>query len=146
MIGLDTTVIVAHELGEVPLHDQVRKGVSNLLSLREPCFALAPQVIHEFLHVVTDPRRFEKPLTMLDALSRASVWWNATEVTRCSLNTQSMVLFAEWMETLRLGRKRILDTALAASYHRHGITRLATANPDDFAVFGVFSFEDWARY
>ncbi len=37
-----------------------------------------------------------------------------------------------------LGRKRILDTQLAATLHRHGVRRLLTSNPDDFRVFGVF--------
>ena len=48
------------------------------------------------------------------------------------------------MEKFSLGRKRILDTTLAATYHERGIKALATANPADFAIFGVFEFESWA--
>jgi predicted nucleic acid-binding protein len=49
------------------------------------------------------------------------------------------------MEKFRLGRKRILDSYLAATYNERGINRLATANTMDFAVFGVFEFESWAQ-
>ena len=42
-----------------------------------------------------------------------------------------------WMRQFNLGRKRILDTHLAAVLHTHGVRRLFTANPSDFVVFGV---------
>jgi predicted nucleic acid-binding protein len=41
------------------------------------------------------------------------------------------------MRQFNLGRKRILDTHLAAILHTAGINRLMTSNPGDFAVFGV---------
>jgi hypothetical protein len=43
-----------------------------------------------------------------------------------------------WMRQFNLGRKRILDTQLAAIFHTSGVTRLLTSNPADFEVFGVF--------
>jgi len=36
-----------------------------------------------------------------------------------------------------LGRKRILDTHLAAILHTRGVRRLLTSNPADFTVFRV---------
>ena len=41
----------------------------------------------------------------------------------------------EWMRQFNLGRKRILDTHLAAVLYTGGVTRLLTSNPGDFAVF-----------
>ncbi|MFY9826832.1 MAG: hypothetical protein WAM82_36090 [Thermoanaerobaculia bacterium] len=41
----------------------------------------------------------------------------------------------ELMADLQLGRKRILDTALAATLELAGIRRLATFNPSDFKIF-----------
>ena len=37
-----------------------------------------------------------------------------------------------------LGRKRLLDTLLAATYWQAGIQSLLTTNPADFGVFGTF--------
>jgi len=50
----------------------------------------------------------------------------------------STKLFFEWMIQYRLGRKRLRDTMLAASYFSAGVTRIVTLNPKDFDVFGCF--------
>jgi phage-related baseplate assembly protein len=42
-----------------------------------------------------------------------------------------------WMRQFNLGRKRILDTQLAAVLRVSGVRRLLTSNPADFQVFGV---------
>jgi hypothetical protein len=41
------------------------------------------------------------------------------------------------MRQFNLGRKRILDTHLAAILHTNGVRRLLTSNPADFKIFGV---------
>ncbi|MBI5386642.1 MAG: hypothetical protein HZA90_18380 [Verrucomicrobia bacterium] len=41
------------------------------------------------------------------------------------------------MRQFNLGRKRILDTHLAAVLNIAGVRRLLASNPADFAVFGV---------
>ena len=43
-----------------------------------------------------------------------------------------------WMRQFNLGRKRILDTHLAAILHTAGARRLLTSNAKDFTVFNVF--------
>lgn len=48
----------------------------------------------------------------------------------------SMDQTPRWMRQFCLGRKRILDTQLAAVLHGNGAYRLFTTNPKDFAVFG----------
>ena len=47
--------------------------------------------------------------------------------------------FLDAMACHRLGRKRVLDTMLAAIYRSAGITSLLTLNAEDFAVFREFS-------
>jgi hypothetical protein len=46
------------------------------------------------------------------------------------------------MERFRLGRKRILDTALAATVEMAGVSRLATLNARDFALFPFLELVD----
>jgi hypothetical protein len=50
---------------------------------------------------------------------------------------ESVRQMLRWMRQFNLGRKRILDTHLAAVLHTAGVRRLLTSNPADFAVFGV---------
>jgi hypothetical protein len=43
------------------------------------------------------------------------------------------------MQQFSLGRKRLLDTLLAATYREAGIQSLLTTNQSDFQIFGVFT-------
>jgi hypothetical protein len=47
-------------------------------------------------------------------------------------------LFLTWIGQFGLGRKRLLDTMLAATYRMAGIDSLLTTNAGDFTVFGGF--------
>lgn len=144
MIGLDATTLIAHEIREHPLHSKVRNGVRRRVADGDR-FGLAEQTLWEFLHVVTDGRRFGRPLDMRDAVDRAERWSRAKEVSHLATTREATDWTLKWMEEFGLGRKRILDTALAATFHVNGVTRVATANASAFQVFGVFRFEAWAR-
>lgn len=132
MIGIDTSFLVAFEDSSHKLHAAAR-GVAERYA--SETFALTAQVLTEFVHVVTDPRRFEHPLTMTGALDRASKWWDARETRRIAPSDTSVSLFVEWMTRFGLGRKRLLDTMLAATYKSAGIALIASTNSRDFAVF-----------
>lgn len=135
--GLDTTFLVEAEVLGHPNHGRARSMLAELLG-RADTLALAPQVLTEFTHVVTDPRRFSRPLSMADAVRRAREWLEAREVRVTPQTEASGRLFLEWLERHRLGRKRLLDTMLAATYHTAGVRSILTSNARDFGVFGVF--------
>jgi len=101
--------------------------------------ALAPQVLGEFIHIVTDPRRFASPLDRTAACRLAEQWWTAQEVVQVYPNDDATRQFLSLLQQFSLGRKRLLDTLLAATYAQAGIRSLLTTNPSDFAVFGVFA-------
>jgi predicted nucleic acid-binding protein len=105
---------------------------------RGELFAVASLVITEFLHIATDARRFSPPLTQTEALDWIEGFLTLPEVHLIKTDSESIHLTLEWMRRFRLGRKRILDTHLAAVLHLHGVRRLLTSNPADFTIFGVF--------
>jgi hypothetical protein len=45
------------------------------------------------------------------------------------------------MFEFNLGRKRLLDTLLAATYYSAGVVRLASTDWRDFETYGVFELE-----
>jgi hypothetical protein len=47
----------------------------------------------------------------------------------------AIALFHTWMRRHQLGRKRVLDTLLAATYRAAEVTSLLTLNATDFTVF-----------
>ena len=51
--------------------------------------AVAPQELAEFIHVVTDPRRFTQPLDMTAARHVAEHWWTASKDCARSLSLKA---------------------------------------------------------
>jgi predicted nucleic acid-binding protein len=137
--GLDTSFLVAVEVTSHEEHATCRARFQKLLKTGDT-FSLVPQILAEFIHVVTDPRRFSSPLTLEQAIGRAEIWWHAAEVIHVFPTAESTLLFLGWLDEHKLGRKRLLDTLLAATLQAAGATSILTLNRDDFAVFGSFTF------
>lgn len=136
--GIDTGFLVAALVVEHSDHDRVRRRLADLLAVGDH-FALAPQVIAEFIHVVTDPRRFAEPLNITAARDLAEQWWTASDVDQVFPNEKAVRQFLLWLRQHKLGRKRLLDTLLAATYSQAGVQSILTNNPSDFAVFDNIS-------
>jgi len=66
------------------------------------------------LAIATDPARFERALSMPAAAESA-----AREVRQVYPDDHAVSLFFDWIGKHRLGRKRLLDTMLAATYFAH---------------------------
>ena len=135
--GLDTTFLVQAEVAGHPDHAPARDLLDQLLRAGDR-LVLAPQVLAEFVHIVTDPRRFSAPLHMDAALARADAWWSAGEVHQVTTGDGAVRQFLTWMTEHRLGPKRVLDTLLAATYAAAGVRSIVSSNARDFAVFGCF--------
>ena len=138
MIGIDTTFLVHIEIRESEAHAAAMDVLRGRILGHDREAGLAPQVLTEFVHIVTDRRRFDRPLSMHHAVEKARFWWNAREVARVFPVEETVTLFLSWMREHELGRKRLLDTMLAATYYANGITTIATSNARDYRGFGVF--------
>ena len=134
IVGIDTDFLVRLTILEHPQHEVTCELRDRHLD-RGDRFALMPQVVSEFVHVVSDPRRFEKPVAMNEALRLSRNWWNAQEVEKIFPTQSSLELFLDWMTEYQLGRKRVLDTQLAATCVAAGVTHLITGNAADYRIF-----------
>jgi len=137
MIGIDSNFLIACQLPEHLQHLAVRKVLNQIVDEGER-FAIAPQVLAEFVHIVTDGRRVQVPHTMEQALAEADLWRTAVDVDLLAPSADAVELFFQWMRQFRLGRKRVLDTLLAATYAVAGVDKIATIDVGDFQVFGCF--------
>lgn len=140
MIGLGTSFLVAVAVREHPLHAAAWALFERDMRGRAGSVAIATQVLAEFVHVVTDPRRFERPLDVDAALAIADRWWTARETRQVAQGPDAVALFLDWMARYRPGRERLLDTLLAATYVAVDVRRIATANWRDFATFEGVEF------
>ena len=85
--------------------------------------AIAPQVLAEFIHVVTDPRRFTQPLDIHAARHVAEQWWTSSDVVQTFPDAGAVQQFLNWLQQFSSGRKRLLDTLLAATYRQAGVPK-----------------------
>ena len=136
--GLDTGFLIAAEIVEHADHAAARDTIARLLSASD-LIAIAPQVLAEFIHVATDPRRFAQPLDMNSARQLAEQWWTASDAVQVFPDAGAVRQFLAWLQQFSLGRKRLLDTLLAATYRQAGVQSILTTNQTDFQVFGVFT-------
>jgi predicted nucleic acid-binding protein len=134
MIGLDCNVLVQLAFADHPVNSKTIAAVQAETQKGEK-LVFPSSVVAEFLHVVTDPRRFAPPLTMVEALDWIEDFLKNPVVSLLEPSHGSMNKTLCWMRQFNLGRKRILDTQLAAGLHTNGVRRLLTSNPADFAVF-----------
>ncbi len=141
MIGLDTSILVAHAIEEHPEHGASQRWLDEQLA-GSRTFAITSGILAEFIHIVTDGRRFEIPLSMSDALGRAAFWSEAREVTLLAADDAVNALWLKWLAEFHLGRKRLLDTLIAVTWHAAGIREICTLNPRDFKVFEIFHIHD----
>jgi predicted nucleic acid-binding protein len=137
MIGLDTSILVAHAIAEHPQHDGCQQWLDAEVA-RNQSFAITSGILAEYIHIVTDGRRFETPLAISEALERAAFWSEAREVTLLAADDAVNALWLKWLDDFQLGRKRLLDTLIAVTWHAAGISEICTLNPRDFMVFDVF--------
>jgi predicted nucleic acid-binding protein len=136
MIGVDCNILVQLAFADHPANAKtiaaVQKETSQGIKLVFPSL-----VVNEFLHVATDVRRFAPPLTMTEALDWITDFLANPMVGMIESSNASTEHTLRWMKGYNLGRKRILDTHLAAVLYTGGVRRLLTSNPADFAVFKV---------
>jgi predicted nucleic acid-binding protein len=138
MTGADTSILIPLAIEEHPLHESSGDLFAQLAQSSDPRIAVAPLVLSEFVHAVADPKRFETPLSVPEAIEWVRTFIALPEVTVLMPEPEGISCWLRWMGDYRLGRKRVLDTLLAASLHTAGVSRLLTANPADFRVFGIF--------
>jgi predicted nucleic acid-binding protein len=138
MIGLDSNILIQLAIRNHERNSATRQSLNSYLEEGE-VFGFPSSVVTEFLHVVTDERRFTPPLTMIQAADWMEELLSDPRFHLLRSTPESAHLTLAWMKRFSLGRKRILDTHLAAILHVNGIQRLLSSNPDDFAVFGVFA-------
>lgn len=137
MTGLDCNILVQLALQDHPANSATIAAVKTEVR-QGHILIVAPLVINEFLHVITDAKRFSPPLTMIEALDWIEEFIANSAVTVPDTTTASSQQALQWIRKFNLGRKRILDTYLAAVLHSVGVKRLLTSNPADFSAFGVF--------
>jgi len=94
--GADTSFLAAVEVTEHPRHADAAHLLEELLTSGDRV-AITPQVLAEFLHIVTDARRFQRPFSMETAIEKSERWWNAAESEQVMPSDGANARFHSWM-------------------------------------------------
>ena len=95
--GLDTGFLVAAEVAEHADHTAAQETLGRLIAASDQ-IAIAPQLLAEFIHIVTDPRRFSKPLDIAAARNAAEQWWTARDAVRVFPDDGATRQFLSWLQ------------------------------------------------
>lgn len=133
--AIDTNVLVYAHISALADHGRVRAFLLKQLQERATTLVITPSILHEFVHVVTDAKRFDPPVAIAEAMAIAQLYLNRSNVECIASGEADLRMAFGLMSEHRLGRKRIADTLLAATLLGHGIEEIITCNPVDFKAF-----------
>jgi predicted nucleic acid-binding protein len=134
-IAVDSNVLVTAHAPSVPRHQLAREFLREQLRISDVTLVVTSLVLQEFVHVVSDPRRFEPVVPMSEALALANGYLGRTNVQCLAVDDSACRLAFQLLERHGLGRNRIADCLLAATLLEQGVHRLATFDVRDFALF-----------
>ena len=143
MIGLDTCFLVDLYWQDSPRNKNAHALFSRLIDDESIQIAIYFNCFNEFLHVITDSKRFSNAFTIQEAIAVIDFWCDLDRVKVLYPNDTSFKRTLAWMNMYKLGRDRVNGTQLASCYLSNNITSIITTNPKAFEIFGSFELRDY---
>ena len=84
-LAVDTNILIYAHLPSFDEHAQARSYLMKLLSDAASTLVVTPAILHEFVHVITDGRRFDPPIKMAEAIALARLYLRQPRVIRYEL-------------------------------------------------------------
>lgn len=143
MTGIDTTFLIDLEIIESPRHERAVEIFHQWQKEKNGQLVIFANVFNEFIHVVTDSRRFTNPVPVEKAIEKCWYWIDHGRVKVVYSDENSLKRQLLWMSMHNLGRKRLNDTTMAAAYAQAGVSKIITANPKDFEILDTFELIEY---
>lgn len=140
VIAIDTNFLVDLDIIISPRHEKVLSAFRDFGKTNTHIF-ITVEALLEYVHVITDSKRFSIPFTMEQALERVDYINNHPHINVLYPDEDDYKLCLDWVKQFNLGRKRLTDTLMASTYFNNGITELWTGNTKDFEIFGCFDLK-----
>ncbi len=133
--GIDANVLIYSAIESMPEHKPVLSFFERRVLTGELTCAVSFLALLEFIHITTDAKRFRNPLDIEESITIAEQYWQATNWHRLLPQFTTGARAFGLLREHKIGRKRLLDTYLAANLLENGITSLITCDTDDFKIF-----------
>jgi toxin-antitoxin system PIN domain toxin len=137
--GVDTNVLIYAHIASFSQHQGAKRHLEGFLAEPDAVLVIVPIVLHELVHVITDRRRFDEPVSVAEAVALARLYLNRSNVECVDIGASSLERTFTLVEAHGLGRNRIADTLLVATLLENGVEELITCNDADFRIFEEIS-------
>jgi len=131
-------LIYAH-VPALPQHPAVRSFLENQLDDPNVTLVLTAGILHEFVHVITDPRRFDPPVSMAEALALAREYLSRSNVAVAPTDEAALRDSFALGDRHSLGRKRLADALTVAALVNDDVNELISCNERDFDGIGALT-------
>lgn len=133
MIAVDTNILVYSHRADSPFH---RRAKSAVESLRDGTgvWAIAWPCIYEFICIVTHPKIYKRPSTMVEAIKAVERWNDGGNLHLLHERSDFWPTLAALAVESGVKGPQIHDARIAALCLRHGVRELWSADRD-FSVF-----------
>ena len=136
MIAVDTNILVYAHREDSPFHETAFRRLVELGESRAP-WAIPWPCLHEFLAIVTHPRRYTPPTPVIRALDQVDAWLESPTLVLLTESTEHWPVLRELIGNGRITGARVHDARIAALCQQHGVGELWTADRD-FSRFTGF--------
>ncbi|HLI20012.1 MAG TPA: TA system VapC family ribonuclease toxin [Stellaceae bacterium] len=129
MIAVDTNILVYAHREDSPFYEMASRLVAELAE-GTALWAIPWPCVHEFLAVVTHPRRYAPPTPLARALEQVDAWLESPSL---ALLTESEIHWPRLRASLSAGRiagGQVHDARIAAICLQHGVRELWSADRD----------------
>lgn len=133
MIAIDTNILIYAHREDSPFHGLALRRLTGLAQGHAP-WAIPWPCIHEFLAIVTHPRRYLPPTPLARALDQVDAWLESPTLVLLTESVGHWPILRHLLASGRIAGGRVHDARIAALCHEHGVTELWSADRD----FGRF--------
>ncbi len=134
---VDANILLYAEDSRSPLHEAARRWWDGQLSRATPIY-LAWMVINAFIRIGTNPRVFERPLSIEEAAARVDGWLNQPPVRLAVPTARHWRLLSRLLREGKATANLVTDAHMAAVAIEYGCTLFSTD-----ADFSRFSGLQW---
>jgi uncharacterized protein len=137
MIAVDTNILVYAHRADSEWHAAANAAVTRLAEGVAP-WAIPWPCVHEFIAIVTHPRIYRPPSTVVQALVQVRAWLESPSLALLSESPSHVEALEKLLVSSHATGPRVHDARIAALCVEHGVSALWSADRD-FARFpGVF--------
>lgn len=135
MITADTNLFIHAADPDSPHHVKAREFFDALSDLEDE-FVVCELVLVELYMQLRNGAIFVKPYTPKEAADYCQAM-KTNPAWRCvDYDSRVSPILWKWASQTKAGFRQIIDARLALTLRHHGVSRLATANVNDFRSFG----------